>query len=253
MNLRFFDANVSIGRPMNKAMYEPLADVKALLAHTKKTGVGKALVWHVAQHDGSPCEGNSMLANAIRGQRSLYGCWALLPPNVDDVITPDFFRRMQKSRIVALRVFPDMHRYLLNRVVFGRFLDEVTARRIPLLLSMEFAVTWPAVYALLKDYPSLTCIIADLGAWSVDRYTYPLLETYPGVHIESSFLACTDGGVERMVEKFGAGRIVFGTAMPRRYTESAMLQLVHAEISDTDKALIASGNLERLVAGVELS
>ena len=64
---------------------------------------------------------------------------------------------MKKNRVVALRAFPAHHNYLLNRVVFGKFMDEVTERRIPLLLSLEKAGgSWAAIYQLLTEFPNLT-------------------------------------------------------------------------------------------------
>ena len=53
-------------------------------------------------------------------------------------------------------------------------------------------------------------------------------------------------GVEAVVSRFGAARLVFGTGF-RRYAEAAMLQLTHADISPADRLAIASGNLRQLL------
>jgi predicted TIM-barrel fold metal-dependent hydrolase len=81
----------------------------------------------------------------------------------------------------------------------------------------------------------------------MDRYTYPLLERYPNVHLTTDMLSITDGGVEGIVARFGARRLVFGTGFPRRYAEAAMLQLAQAEIPEADRRAIASANLQRLL------
>jgi len=72
------------------------------------------------------------------------------------------------------------------------------------------------------------------------------------VHVETSLLSLEDGGVESMCGQFGAQRLVFGTGLPERYAESTSLQLTHADISDQDRAAIASGNLERLLEEAQL-
>ena len=247
--MKWFDANLWMGLPTVPA-FQPAAGAKELLAVLRRTGIDRALVWHVAQRDMFPGEGNRMLAEEIKDHDSLCGCWTLLPPQTGEVITSDFFQQMRRSRIVALRAFPGPHNYLLNRTVFGRFLDEVSERRIPLLLSPGGGAPWPVIYDLLKEYPALTCVVCDIGIWSADRFTWPLLETYPGVHLDTSLLALEEGGVEAAVGRFGAGRFVFGSGFPERYPEAAMLQLVHAEIPAPDRERIASRNLEALIGRI---
>jgi len=252
VNLTFFDANLCFGRPI-RAVYQPAgtaADLQRVMAHT---GIAKGLVWHTAQRDYAACDGNRLLAKALAGRKNLFGCWTILPPQTGEVITPDFFRRMKRNRIIALRAFPDHHRYLLNRVVFGKFLDEVTERRIPLMLSVEKASGgWPAIYNFLAEFPNLTCILCDLGIWNSDRYTWPLLENYPNIFLETSLLALEDAGIEETVTRYGAERLLFGSNFPERYLEAATLALLHAAIPAADKRKIASANLEKLIQKTQL-
>ena len=252
MGLDFFDVNACVGLPQNGSQFEPFADGPALLQHMDGAGINRALVWHIAQFDDSPVVGNRLLAEAIAGCERLTGCWTLLPPQTKEIVTPDLFGRMKTARIRSLRVCPSAHRYLLNRITFGSFLDEVAHRRIPVFLSLQYGMDWPGVYRLLEQYPALTCILSDLGSWSQDRYTFPLLENFDRVFIETSMLSIEDGGVEGVVAKYGAERLLFGTGLPARYAESAMLQLTHAEISEVDRQAIACGNLERLLGEVTL-
>jgi predicted TIM-barrel fold metal-dependent hydrolase len=245
MKLKFFDVNLQIGLP-TQGIYQPLKSRAGLLRYLDEKNIDKALVWHVAQRDVFPVEGNQLLSDTIANEKRLWGCWTVLPPLTGEVVTRDFFARMRRDRIVALRAFPKKHNYLLNRTTFGKFLDEVATRRIPLILTPGTA-SWEVIDALLKDYPKLTCILADIGIWSVNRFTWPLLETYPHVHLETSELSLEEGGVETTVQRFGARRLVFGTSFPTHYPEAAKLQLEHAEISAADKARIASGNLEQLI------
>lgn len=137
----------------------------------------------------------------------------------------------------------------MNRVVWDDLLDELTEKRIPVLLSNEHGASWNQIYDLLRDYPQLTCVLCDIGAWSMDRYTYPLLQAYPNVYIETSLLSLEDGGVEEMVRRFGAQRLVFGTGFPKRYAEASMLQLTHADIDNADKQAIAADNMLHLLKG----
>jgi len=251
MSNTFFDSNVCLGLPAT-GEYGAVETVDALLAKMDDAGIDRALVWHVAQHDCSPQDGNRILAEAIAGHDRLVGCWTFLPPITREISCERLFAEMKRSRVAALRAFPDRNRFLLNRVSFGSFIDELCERRVPLLLSPSRGITWPAIYEFLRDYPRASCILCDLGTWSMDRMTWPLLDTYPNVHLETSMLSLHARAIEATVERFGAGRLVFGSGFPLRCPEAPMLQLVHAEIADGDKQIIASGNLQRLLDEVRL-
>ena len=251
MKLDFFDVNVFIGRPM-RAIYRPAPDVATLLTEMKKSGISRALAWHIASQDCSPEDGNRLISEAIAESNSLFGCWAILPPVTGEIVDDHFLDNMRRNRIAALCAFPGQGRFLLNRTAFGKFLDEVSERKIALLVSLDRGVTWQMINGLMNDYPKLTCVICDIGIWGMDRQTWPLLDTYPNVCIETSLLSLQAGGVEETVKRFGAERLLFGTGFPMRYPEAAMLQLTHADIPDSDKSKIASGNLDALVKGVIL-
>lgn len=219
-------------------------------------GIASALVWHIAQLDYDAASGNELVAHSIGGSDRLSGCWAILPPQTAEVIRPDFFEQMARSGIRALRAFPERHRFLLNRTAFGGFLDELVERRIPLMLSemapSDAAVSWQAVYALLEQCPNLVCVLCDLGIWGADRYSWPLLERYEHVYLETSLLSMEAGGLEATVARFGCERLLFGSGFPARYPEAAMLSLMHADIGQADRETIAQTNLERVLSEVRL-
>ncbi len=250
--MKFYDANVCMGRGMT-AVPGAVSTAIDLLAAMDRAGTERALVWHRFQYEGHPKEGNCMLSAAIAGQPRLTGCWTILPPQTMEIAAPPvFFKDMASRNIRALRVFPGHHNFILRRGVFGKFLDEIVERRIPLLLSLQRQVTWEGVSALLEDYPLLTCILCDTGIWGQDRRIYPLLERHERVLVDTSLLSLEAGGLETAVGRFGPERFVFGSGFPERYAESAMLDLLHANVPEAGKELIAHGNTERLLAEVRL-
>jgi hypothetical protein len=249
--MKFFDANVCVGLGTRETP-GAVADAAALLAAMDGAGLDRALVWHLAQHDLSPPDGNRLLAEALAGCPRLVGTWALLPPQTGETIVPGFFAAMDAAGVRALRAFPEPHRFLMRRAVFGGFLDEVSDRRIPLLVSLERGFNWPAVYDLLEAYPRLTCVLCDVGIWGQDRNVWPLLEGFERVYAETSLVSLEAGGLEAGVRRFGAGRYLFGSAFPFRYPEAPIMDLLHADLPEEDKRAIAGGNLARLLAEVRL-
>jgi predicted TIM-barrel fold metal-dependent hydrolase len=248
--MQFYDINIQLGRASVR-QYGQAASVDELFRMLDGTGITRGVVWHIAQRDAGPDVGNALVNTAIAGNERAAGCWSIVPPQTDkDVMTPDFFARMAAERIVALRAFPDTQRFQLGRTTFGAFLDEVAERRIPLLMSMRFGMEWPAIYRLLEEYPTLTVVLCDLGLWGQDRQSWPLLEKYPNVYLESSLVSLEAGGLEAAVKAWGAERILFGSGFPFHYPHAAVLDVLHADVSDRDREKIASGNLAKLLGEV---
>ncbi|NLE46453.1 MAG: amidohydrolase family protein [Chloroflexi bacterium] len=249
--MQFFDCNVFFGLPMHRPLM-PVPTVDDLVEEMDRAGVERALVWHIIQHDASPQVGNALLAEAIGSCERLVGCWTVLPNQTGELPPPQaLFEQMQESRVAALRVFPNSHRFLINSVSMGGLLERMVARRIPLLLSVKRGIEWRDIYALLAEFPGLVCVICDHGCWGEDRMFRPLLERYPNVYIDTSQYLL-DGGIEALVADYGAKRILFGSGFPELYFGGMMMALRHARIPDEAKVSIAAGNLERVLAEVEL-
>jgi predicted TIM-barrel fold metal-dependent hydrolase len=244
--MRFFDCNAFFGLPTKRPL-APVPTTEALLADMDRVGVERALVWHILQHDASAQVGNQVLAEAIAPQPRLTGCWTVVPNQGHEFPPPPvLFARMKAARVVALRVFPSSHRFLANAVSMGELLEQMVARRVPLLMSVRRGMDWPAVYALLAEFPDLTCVICDHGCWGMDRMFRPLLERYPNAHVDTAQYLL-DGGIEALVADYGARRLLYGSGYPESYMGGMMMALKHARIPDEAKAAIAGGNLERMI------
>ena len=249
--MRFSDCNVFFGSPAKRPL-APVPTVDKLLAEMDRAGVEKALVWHIAQHDASPQVGNQLLADAICPHQRLVGCWTVLPNQAREFSPPPvFFRQMREARVVALRVFPNAHRFLVNEVSMGDLLQPMVARRIPLFVSVRRGMDWRDIYALLAEFRDLVCVICDHGCWGMDRMFRPLLERYPNVYVDTAQYLL-DGGIEALVADYGARRVLFGSGFPESYFGGMMMALKHARIPDEAKAAIAHGNLERIIEEAQL-
>jgi len=251
VNLKFFDVNVYIGKRMDDRCNICISG-KQLIQKMQSLNIEKAMVYHILQRDGHPEVGNETLINDISDKPQLYGILTGMPFQTDELKRFDF-KELQEKRITGFNLFPKKHNYLLNRITLEDFVSELEYRRFPLLLDIMsgFSVGWQDVYSLLSDFPNLTCILCNLGIWNTDRYTWPLLEKFPHVYLESSLLSLNEGSLEETVKRFGAEKIVFGSGYPERYMEAAILQIVYSEISEEDKEKIAYKNIERIIGTIK--
>ena len=250
--IEFFDCNAFFGSPAHERLPLPAPTSEALIDEMDRAGVGRALVWHIAQHDSSPQTGNRLLSESIGPHRRLTGCWTLLPTHTHELPAPPvLFEQMRAARIGAVRVFPSAHRFLVNEVSVGDLFGELEERRIPLFVSVRRGMEWRDVYAMMADFPDLVCVVCDHGCWGMDRMFRPLLERYPNLNVDTAqyFL---DGGLEQFVQDYGAHRILFGSGFPESHFGGIMLALKHALISGEAKAAIAAGNLEKMLSEAAL-
>jgi hypothetical protein len=122
--------------------------------------------------------------------------------------------------------------------------------RIPLFVPLAEvgggAEGWSRIARVLRDVPDLTLVGVGHGCWGDDRFFRPLLERYPGLHIDISRYEL-DAGTECLVAKYGSGRLLFGSGHPYSTMGGPVTMLAHAPIADAARADIASGNLNRLL------
>jgi hypothetical protein len=226
----------------------PVPTADDLLGEMRRAGVERAAAWHVASFDYEPVAGNRMLAEAIAPHPELVGAWAVLPSQTGEFPEPPaLVEAMRAHRIAALRVFPAEHRWRLGRLAVGGLLEELQERKIPLFLDINRGVGWADVEGVMADFPELVAAVWGYGPWGADRFLRPLADRYPNVHVGTDDLLL-DGGIESWVERYGAGRLVFGSGFPDKYMGAMMLAIARAEIPEADRAAIAAGNFERILS-----
>lgn len=246
-DIAYMDCNVSFGVEC-AGTYCPCATVTELLAEMDWHGVDRALTHHALMRSQSPVVGNAVLAEEIAGQPRLVGTWAILPPQTEELPTgAAFFHAMAAAGVRALWAWPNEHRYMLNRVTFGPWLDEVAERRIPLFIPCD----WELAYRVLAEYPTLTLVVMAQGPWGNDRYFRPLLERYPRFQLDISRYEL-DCGLRELVARYGPTRLLYGSAFPQAPMGGARLMLAQAEIDAEARRAIAGDNLRQLLGEVEL-
>jgi predicted TIM-barrel fold metal-dependent hydrolase len=251
--MQFFDCNCEIGLHIQPP-FAPATNPQALRTEMDRTGVARALVRYAAQAEDSPATGNPEAVEALAPFANLLPTWSILPPQTRELGTvPEFVAAMAAADVRALWAAPSKHRFLLNAETFGDLFDEMIARGIPLFVQLSEACGgldgWGMCTDLLRQVPNLTLVLVGHGPWGHDRYFRPLIERYPNFHVDTARYEL-DGGIADFCRTYGPERMLFGTAFPFTPMGGPLLTLLHADIPDEDRALIAGGNLERILKGV---
>lgn len=249
--LQYFDCNSSFGM---RGIVEPGSFHKAgdLAERMRHCGIKKALVYHSMAREYNPAVGNGMLMKEIIDYPSFYPLWVVMPHHTGEFPEPEELRRQMKEKNVrAVRMFPapSEHCYSLARWNCGELLSMLEACSVPLFIGLT-QLDWERLHELCADYPGLKIVATELG-YSVDRDLYPLLKEFENFAIETSGYK-VHNGIEEICGRFGAHRLIFGSRMPEYSGGSAVSMITYARINEEEKRMIAGGNLEKLLGGVQL-
>ena len=230
--MTFIDCNASIGEVLyNKfPLVNPTLDNQ--LSLMRRYGISRAL-----------CSSGFCLPFDIDYGNELMSQWGREYRGILPVFTaaPESFTPFNNAK--AMKIYPKIMNYCLSSLHVGGICAQAAEKNLPVLL--QFGQTdMRELMALLSDFPGVNFIVTEFYYRNL-RNLCPLLENYKNFYVEISFLK-TFGALEFLCERFGAGRLVFGTGSPYYGAGASIAMVLCAEISQDDKELIAHGNIELL-------
>jgi len=131
-------------------------------------------------------------------------------------------------------------------------LDALHERRMPLIL-WHIEAGWTAIRMICETYPELPVIVEGRPQKILyhNRFFYPLLEQCGNLFLElHNFNVYL--GIEDIVAKFGAERLIFGSCLPFNDPNTSQMMVTAARIDEGAKRRISRGNLSRLLEEVRV-
>jgi predicted TIM-barrel fold metal-dependent hydrolase len=131
----------------------------------------------------------------------------------------------------------------------GALYELLEAMRLPTFVRYNPSdLSWNDLHDLLATHPRLPVILRGVS-YGIDRTLYALLDACPNLHVETAkYLPFR--GLEEIVRRFGAARLVFGSEAPFLSPGAAVAPILTAAITDAERRAIAAGNLRRLLGGI---
>jgi len=247
--LAFLDSNLRIGRPKVPEFGERF-DLETLRQRMARYDIQGGVVSSFAGADYGPEWGNAQLLDALTGT----GLWAGV------ILTPEMFDPEAAGRAALAdairrgarlaRLFPKSYNFTLRLWCSGALLQALADSRLPLVL-WHTETSWDEIRGVCESHPDLPVVVEGTPQKILyhTRVIYPLLERCPNLLLELHFLVGYLG-IEDLVRRFGARRLVFGSYLPVFDPNAALMQVTHARIPDADKVWIAHRNLDELITGV---
>lgn len=248
MNVVLFDVQTGFG---GSAKGKPeTVGVDALLDEMARLDIGRALVRTAPDElvNDAPTANEALYAGC-QTHPSLTPCPILMPNAAYDMPSEDEqVAAAMGHGAGAAFLRPQLDYWSTADWASGALFRGLEARRLP-AYCCDNQIGIEQVASLAERYPRLPFILTGVSYRS-DRTLLPLLGTFPKTYLSIGSNYAVHKGIERLVAKVGAERILFGTGFPVVEAASAVAMLMYAEISDEEKQLIGSGNLERLIEGI---
>ncbi|MBI3947899.1 MAG: amidohydrolase family protein [Armatimonadetes bacterium] len=248
--MEFWDVNTIIG-PWQKER-QHFSTAGELCEHLDEFGIRKALVSHTLAAKHSDMDGNRILGREIAGREGLIPCWVLDTASVWRYGGVERLRaEMAGAGAKAVRVFPASQRYNFEKWNVAELFDFLEVFAIPVLVDHnELKQDLGPLDAMCREYPRLPIVMCGVPGGLIAQ-EIALLRRNRNLYLDSSGIwgYC---GLEEIVARCGPEQILFGSRMPFFDAGCAISRVTLSDISDADQALVGSGNLARLLAGVEL-
>lgn len=245
---RLWDINCMIGRWPTSEF--DVHDLPGLLAHMDRLGIERAVVSHSHAWQYDPAAGNARLMDELSrleaGQRArLEPCWAVVPPATGELGTPaELAAALADHGVRVVRLFPRDHNYSLSAPDAAELLSLLAERRTVALVDLD-QTSCEEIERVAAAHPALPLVVCRPG-YRVLRRLAGVLARRPNCFLDLSYFG-SHQGVEWLVERFGAGRLLFGTGAPLVDAGGAVTRVMLAGVAPADRAAIAWRNLEALL------
>lgn len=252
----YIDSYAMVGKYGRKDVENEYA-TEVLLDEMEWCGIHGALITHSVGREYDPAYGNRMLLKELEKSPRLFGVWSVMPHMTGEMPEPKAIVDAMLARgIRAARMSPRLQHYFFDEYTCGALLKELEETEIPLLLeggNMYVPdITEPFNQVLLTDldqmltlHPRLNVLLQG-SRWDATRYLITLMSKHPRLHLEFS---AHQGNriLEDFTARFGSERLLFGTGALSKSPGAAKSLIDYSVIPDEDKAMIAGGNLARLL------
>lgn len=251
---KLFDSNCMIGAgPQNAGT--SFKNSEELIKSMDYYGINKALVYSAFAKYNYPLGGNETLKQIItNADDRLCEAWVVLPGYTGEFPSGRNLQLLlQENNVKAARLCPKLFSLSLSSWAIDDLLRDLLDLGMPLFLDFEIThwsekLPWQEIYDTAKRFPELKIILCRIGC-GYNRILFPLMDKCQNILFETSYFDA-HYGIEGVYERFGSGRMLFGSGSPTYNPSCPESCLYYSELPDDAKQDIFFNNLNKLISGV---
>ncbi|NLO73767.1 MAG: amidohydrolase family protein [candidate division WS1 bacterium] len=253
--ITYFDSCAYLGRHGRMREGMPVTP-EALLAEMDHYGIHEALVLDALAVEVNPRAGNQRLLEFTRPHPRLHPAWVGLLPTSHELLPPEeLVARMREAGVGALYLFYQQYSLPLEDWALESLLEPLEEASVPVFLCPNRALgvwrddetPWGDVVRLCRRFPRLPVVATEYRVYGGLRAAYSAMSLCPNLHLDLTSW-WLHKSLEFLVQEFGAERIVWSSQLPVRCPGSPLMQLNYSDLTPDQLALIAGGNLRRLLS-----
>lgn len=248
--MKFIDASIQLGRRCLPREGAPNT-TDEILEVMERCHIEKAIAYHAIAKEGGMADGNAEILKITGGNTPFLPQWCAMPSTFGEFMTPDvLFAKMKEHGVKTLRLLPKTCGYSLRPYALGKLMEAAADCHVPVFMDLETEVEPADMYTICQDYPEVNFVFCR-PSYGQNRILAGVFDTCPNCYLGAgNYLV--HGGIQLHCRYYGAQRLVFDTGLPDSSATSAVSLICYADISQEEKELIASGNIQRLLDGVTL-
>ena len=241
---KYFELFASVGRKSSPDKYYPYT-VESLLEDMKEARIhGAAIMSNTVEHY-SFIFGNREAISIAEGQPRLVSIAAVPPTAILESGDPAYYDRLLDEGVQAFAALPKAFHTSLHPKSMREVAEALMAHRRPLIVvGTDSEGRFEQAARLAEEYPELPIIMQGTH-WASGRLFWEAMERCENLYFDIS--SNQINGVLRLVrDHFGAERALYSSAWPNKSMGAMKSMIEYADLSESDKDLIAHGNACRL-------
>ncbi len=228
-----------------------IGNVSTLINQCESSGVEKCLVTSVAT---TPHHAQSINA-FISYEVSLYpdrfiGFGSLHPES--ETLEEDLTHLIELG-LKGVKLHPDIQNFKVDDPKVLKIFELCESNKLPVLLhtgDCRFDNSNPnRVATVLEKFPNLTIIGAHFGGWSVWEEAAEKLSKYKNFYVDtcSSFYELKKETAKKLIDTYGANRVIFGTDFPMWKQKDELEYLFDLGLSEKELEDILHNNILKVL------
>ncbi len=225
--------------------------VDSLLAHGTAAGISRFLVQSVAVTWERAHAINDFIARSVAEHPDRFiGFGAIHPAHPDIDAELD---RIMVYGFKGIKLHPDIQQFCMDDPAAIRLLEAMEERHLALLVhagDKRYPYSQPERIARALDHvPSLRAICAHLGGWSVWSDAWKILAGRSTVWVDtsSSLFAISPDEAVKVIHRYGASQVFFGTDYPMWRPEEEVARFAALPLTPVEREQIAHKNFEKFI------
>ena len=253
--ISYFDAYCTIGRTLRWAPGMP-ETAEQILAAMDHFGIHEALVVDSLCASTDPPAGNERVLQRIQAHPRLHAAWAGLMTGSRELPPPEqLLERMRAESVRALFLFYGQFDIRLDEWGVDDLLEPFAEARAPVFFcptklldaGRVDATDWANIVRICRRFSELPIVVSESRIYGGQRSLYQALDRCPNLHVDLTAI-WLHKRIEFICREFGADRLVWSSRLPEFSPAAPLTQINCSGISADDLALIAGGNLRRLLS-----